>query len=426
MQIKFPLLILASSFAFFFTTTYFASCSECDCSKPAFAPDKKIDNRPIVNVYMECSGSMDGYVTNVTEFENFIYSYLNELSDCTDSLNLNYINSKIIPQKKEVNINTSIKSFIKNLNTSQFRNVGGNGYSTDIAEIIDRIVKNTDEKNVSLFISDCIFSPGQGVDAAKYLDAQEISLKKTFNDAIKQIPSMSVFAYRSLAQFNGTYFDRNNQRIKINDKRPFYIILFGTEENLLSITKKVKVTDIHGSIDGLFALNGSHENVNYSFVDKNKIGEYKRCKKNAKTHIVDASLAEKGSRKGEFAVTLGADFSKLLVDGDYLLDPNNYAVSNKSYEVSVCASEDSKYTHYLTLKLKPGARTVAHSSLTISLLKKIPSWVNKYNDPIGIGINDSIMNHTYGLQNLMNGIYNGMKNQDGKDDYYTKLLITIN
>jgi len=50
--------------------------------------------RPNVNVYVENSGSMDGYVKGATEFENIIYSYLSDIkiSGLADSLNLFYIN----------------------------------------------------------------------------------------------------------------------------------------------------------------------------------------------------------------------------------------------------------------------------------------------------------------------------------------------
>jgi hypothetical protein len=56
--------------------------------------------KPVVNVYMENSGSMFGYVDGLTEFEASVYSYLSDIANTsTDSLNLFYINSRIIPQQ---------------------------------------------------------------------------------------------------------------------------------------------------------------------------------------------------------------------------------------------------------------------------------------------------------------------------------------
>ena len=79
-------------------------------------PIKPVDNEVIkpqaVNVYIENSGSMDGYVKGVTEFEQAVYNYLTDIkiSQFSDSLNLFYINSDIIPQGSD------ISDFIKNLN----------------------------------------------------------------------------------------------------------------------------------------------------------------------------------------------------------------------------------------------------------------------------------------------------------------------
>ena len=55
---------------------------------------------------------MDGYVKGVTEFEQAVYNYLTDIkiSQFSDSLNLFYINSDIIPQGSD------ISDFIKNLN----------------------------------------------------------------------------------------------------------------------------------------------------------------------------------------------------------------------------------------------------------------------------------------------------------------------
>ena len=52
-----------------------------------------IDFNPVVNVYLENSGSMDGYVKGQTEFEQIVYNYLVnlKLAKITSELNLFYI-----------------------------------------------------------------------------------------------------------------------------------------------------------------------------------------------------------------------------------------------------------------------------------------------------------------------------------------------
>ena len=57
-----------------------------------------------INVYLENSGSMDGYVKGNTGFEQSLFAYLSEMqiNNIVDTLNLNYINSRVIPLGHDV------------------------------------------------------------------------------------------------------------------------------------------------------------------------------------------------------------------------------------------------------------------------------------------------------------------------------------
>ena len=67
---------------------------------------------PTIKVYVENSGSMDGYVKGVTDFENAVYSYLSDLQHADlgqkdsashkNRLELNYINSEVLTHKSDV------------------------------------------------------------------------------------------------------------------------------------------------------------------------------------------------------------------------------------------------------------------------------------------------------------------------------------
>ena len=79
------------------------SCSDRSPQKKIIEASPKegkihVDNtspiKPTINVFIENSGSMDGYVKGVTEFEQAVYGYLSDISisNITDTLNLYYIN----------------------------------------------------------------------------------------------------------------------------------------------------------------------------------------------------------------------------------------------------------------------------------------------------------------------------------------------
>src|SRR5690554_3564976 len=69
--------------------------------------------KPIVNVYIENSGSMFGYVTDGNDFDRSLSSLLTQMtvSGYTDSLNMHYINSEIF--YRDVKISTFIKEITK-------------------------------------------------------------------------------------------------------------------------------------------------------------------------------------------------------------------------------------------------------------------------------------------------------------------------
>lgn len=71
----------------------------------------------VYNIYVENSGSMDGYVKGTTEFEQSVYSYLSDIkiSDICSEMNLYYINSKMYKQPSDV------KDFIEKLEPNTFR-----------------------------------------------------------------------------------------------------------------------------------------------------------------------------------------------------------------------------------------------------------------------------------------------------------------
>ena len=68
-----------------------AACalSLASCGGPPAGPNQKLGNEspqtevnlpaPTIKVFVENSGSMDGYVKGATDFENAVYSYLSDI-----------------------------------------------------------------------------------------------------------------------------------------------------------------------------------------------------------------------------------------------------------------------------------------------------------------------------------------------------------
>ena len=112
-----------------------------------------------INVYLENSASMDGYVKGVTEFETAIYNLLGDfkISGLCDSLNLNYIN-KTIPYQKQNALPADIQDFIEKLEPSVFKLRGGDRSVSDLKNILSTVLKTVNNKNAAVLISDFVFS----------------------------------------------------------------------------------------------------------------------------------------------------------------------------------------------------------------------------------------------------------------------------
>ena len=112
--------------------------------------------KPVVNVYVENSGSMAGYVNGNTDFKKAVYNYLTDIkiSGITDTLNLFYINDKSVAKGSDV------EDFIEKLNPNQCVFA-----TSDISNVFDLVLKRTDNKQISVLLTDGILSPGRGKDA---------------------------------------------------------------------------------------------------------------------------------------------------------------------------------------------------------------------------------------------------------------------
>ena len=149
---------------------------------------KQATIKPVVNVYIENSGSMDGYVKGITEFESAVYNYLSDIkiSDITDTLNLYYINSEIISYARSADADV-IVDFINKLEPNEFKRRGGNRGASDIADVIKSILKETNENTISILVTDGIFSPGKGKDAEWYLNNQQVGIKTAMAEHLSTI-----------------------------------------------------------------------------------------------------------------------------------------------------------------------------------------------------------------------------------------------
>lgn len=374
-----------------------------------------IDFNPVVNVYLENSGSMDGYVKGQTEFEQIVYKYLSclKVAEITDELNLYYINSKVLPQQDDLN------NFIQRLEPDVFKAKGGDRGTSDIANMIGTIMSEMNDSTVSVFISDCIFSPGRNKDAEEYLNNQKTGLFQSIGLYFNKHPKFAVIGYRCVSSFDGRCFDKNDTPNSYTGKRPFYIWLFGTQGALKRIQHEMVKNQfqLEGIQNEFMAFAGGTTIPDSCYAVKRGSGNFDLPKRGDSKHNITNLKAD---RNGKIRFSIEVNYAPLILSDAYLCDTSMYVLNDPKYKVVSVEriNQFSKYTHTIHIE----AERVHPSNLEIQLCTSIPNWPEHYNDDDGNAISDSNADKTFGIKYMTGGIAEAII----RKNYYTRMTININ
>lgn len=335
-----------------------------------------------LNVYMENSGSMDGYMCDGSELKDAVYSYVSTLGSYTDTLKLNYINSQVIP------FNGNIKSFVGKLNAAEFKKVGGSKTNSDIANMFEMILNKMGDNDISIFISDCILDVPHG-NAKDYLVNRQIDIRNTLVKKLQNSPDFGVEVFRLESRFIGTYYYyKGSEKLK-DVKRPYFMWVFGDKHVLAQLNRKVPFTEIKHGVKDYFAFSTFEE---VPFEIANQFG------------LVQNPCRCKTVKSGMYTIKIQADLSSMLQMESMITDVTRYKTQNpRVHVVSVEKINDSKdkNTHVLTLNIDKGIQ--ACGEYVKFVRPESPNWLDDANDETG----DSIMKHlaqTTGIKNIILGV----------------------
>lgn len=384
---------------------------------PKFTSKSKLVIKPQINVFLENSGSMFGYVNGGTsDFQSGIYSYVSNIknSGLISSIKLNYINSKIIPQGND------LKEFILNLTPYSFKKKGGNLASTDIPDLFDKVLKTTDNKSVSILITDAISSYSISSRGSKALGLIRSMMKDNILSQKNANPNLGIVVYQLNSEFSGTFYDpMNRMRKLVKKQRPFYIFLIGNNEYLKELITDSK-TDINlvlGSKPENYFAFGDLKNSQspYAIGRTPMIGGYDLDREKSKTVIHNArTRSMNGNEIFKFGINI--DLKKSLLDNSYFMDKKNYSVSNPNYQiVQINSSHSNNYSHQIVMQSK----IIFSGPLTISIKNQLPGWINNMNDENGNFDVPGVLDKTFGLKAVLGGIMDAYTNGNGQLSSYT-------
>lgn len=379
-----------------------------------------------VSVFLENSASMDGYVdANSTAFKAAMNDLLTNLENfpATDTLNLNYINSTIIPVKVAAS-KADVSDFYQNLNRDNFKTQGGKRGSSDIGEILSQLLNQQKSDELSVLVSDFVFSPG-GKDAVRYLEGQRSQIRSEFVAARRNNPDLSVAILQGQAQFEGTYYDRNDKpHARLTAERPYYVWLLGTAAQIQSVMNSKILAQTRNGFSNALVIQSAGAAIQppFKIQYRPRIGEF-NSKSLAQGVISDAQAARDDRNKGVFEFNVAVNFSKSMQDTGYFLDSTNYKLSDPNYSMKVKPITDQNdaslrgFTHLLTLR----TTDLKDEKIQIDVVGKVPGWVysSSSEDDTQIEIAADETSKTFGLRYLVEGVSDAFYPRSQANPLYT-------
>lgn len=368
------------------------------------------------NVFVESSASMDGYVKGNTTFKTTLHRLIGQVvADVLKddrSISLNYINTQIKEQKG------TPKQFTQALSPTSFQHAGGGRANSDIIEIISNVVKNTKPGEVSMFVSDCVYSPESSDDIDKVLKKQQTDMLNILKNKAKTDKDFGVVIYRLTSDFHGYYYNKTDAEIMVNGARPYFVWFLGNKSILANVCESVSEIMKEEKANFVAGISG------YNYMP------YRTIKSDHAYHYLSA----KAKDNSLFTFSFCADLSRLPLSKDYITDKRNYATGKDKYfikkieAIDPADSENKGRNYKYTVCIKGGKNSmITPTTVEISLksmLNELPQWVDSYDDPNGNDYNngyDGKKLRTFGLRSLIEGVADFYK-----ESSYVTFKIQIN
>lgn len=374
-----------------------------------------VGKHPKIQVFLETSGSMNGYVNGGTSvFQQVVKEYLSGINNANyaSEVSYNYITSKVTPQANDLN------SYITKLTPKNFA-ANGNVSTTDIGGIFKQVLSMTDPNTVSILITDGIISPGKGVDTRAYLTGQTTDVRDAIVNYINQYGDLACLVYQLDSRFKGNYFDFENTKHPIDQQRPFYIWVFGHTLSVAMLKlqyvpdRDFKVTPIRNQWM-IFNTDLSifQDQFQYGVILPNttSIGKYTRVDKTTLRGI------QKPDPTDNYRFSFGANISvaTYLMGEDYVCDTRNYVhlvnrLSKQEFfgKIETDYNGNSPYSNIFRVESE---QPFSKGTFSLAFVPQVPDWAHQctdYDDRSFDGNNDD---KTYGLEAIFNGIFNGYNN----------------
>ncbi len=428
------------------TFVFFQSCQSRN-DKP---PKKNQETSKEVNIsknytkishitfYIENSGSMFGYVNGTTEFVNAVNDLAQFSNLVKDEVPFSYnlisgkMDSQVTRDKLTIYPIGDNPSILGSQLTLKGLKKPSSGYS-DLKNMFEIALTKARNDSISILISDCIYDVGGSSEPLTALDTEG---KETRTKFIKRLQNDNIesLVIKLESDFKGLYHPANVSDPKgksnsINQKRPYYIWIFGNSELLKNYFPEERIKDLMGYVDLARFNKLSNMEIPYTGIGFNNSG-FRLDFKTANTfklyhNVMDASC-----------FNLAIDYSNLNLSDSYKTAINNYSCSGnyKVKEVKRIQQNPSndlkpyletlsfKPTHIVTIEATTAQPEVGEIFITLNNV--LPNWIHQTNTNNDYPF-DGNTYQTFGFGTLIEGIDEAYQ-EVSNVKYITKFQLNIN
>lgn len=402
--------------------------------------DNLANKEPIpvkINLYIENSGSMNGYVQGRTQFKDALQNLLVDLkySYGEENINLFFINDQIHKSP----IKADITDFADKLSPNSIK-IGHTG-SSNLNEIFQNITSKSEENTISILLSDFIYSI-KGKNTVALLGQQKALTRNVFLTASKNNQNLTTNIYQYLSDFDGFYYDFNDKPHKWKDLRPYYIAIIGNQPRVASFTDKIgdRFKTYSGYKHEYILTEKEFDMQNYTVLlaTMNK-GKFQPLKHKISDNQVRGIQTDGlGRNENNFQIAVAVDFDGIPVTDEYLTATSNYKVIDNKFDLIKVGKLNGKTLSFINgesvtippsdlIHLEAGFTHVLvfesvaenFNSLEFSLKRTTPKWVaeSTTTDDTDIETNKENKQTTFGLSYLVDGITEAYLQSTEKEDY---------
>ena len=378
-----------------------------------------------LTIYFERSGSMTPYDTpgGGGQLKKAVNDLINFFPSKEDT-KINIVNDNIYPYSGTVD------SFLQDRNIYESTKGTGNASYTDFKLIFEKIIQAQKPGNVSVLITDLIYSPQNTADVSveKILNEENSVATSIF----KTYKGKSIIVNQLMGDYNGQYYPYNGAPFSYNGKRPFYVIIVADASTIDRMNADDNFAKFlrPGGLKNSYRFNQAASELNFKVVPdwKDNVGRFRqsRSEQNLLTHC-------EGDREtGVLCFTIAANLKPLAKDDSFLTNVANYNVQSQSgFDITIRAIKPDDVTnnnrayldgmtHLITAK---GKFNTSRDELSMTLANQFPEWIKESSstsdiDPNAAGFSTT----TFGLERFLQGIYDAFS---AGNDSYGKIVIKL-